>query len=64
MKRGEKSSDTWIYDQVFGAILEQRLRPETKLTESELCDVFGVIFRRSRIRNEYVGHSCEGTPFR
>ena len=42
MKRGEKSSDTWIYDQVFGAILEQRLRPETKLTESELCDVFGV----------------------
>ncbi len=42
MKRGEKSSDTWIYDQVFDAILEQRLRPETKLTESELCDVFGV----------------------
>lgn len=42
MKRGKKPSEGWIYDQVFGAILEQRLRPETKLTESELCEVFGV----------------------
>lgn len=42
MKRGKKPSEAWIYDQVFGAILEQRLRPETKLTENELCDVFGV----------------------
>lgn len=42
MKRGKKPSEGWIYDQVFGAILEQRLRPETKLTENELCEVFGV----------------------
>ena len=42
MKRNKKPSEAWIYDQVFGAILEQRLRPETKLTEAELCDVFGV----------------------
>lgn len=42
MKRGKKPSEAWIYDQVFGAILEQRLRPETKLTENELCEVFGV----------------------
>ena len=42
MKRGKKPTEAWIYDQVFGAILEQRLRPETKLTENELCDVFGV----------------------
>ncbi|CAN0493780.1 unnamed protein product, partial [Laminaria digitata] len=42
MTRGKKPSEAWIYDQVFGAILEQRLRPETKLTENELCDVFGV----------------------
>ena len=42
MKPGKKPSETWIYDQVFGDILEQRLRPETKLTENELCDVFGV----------------------
>jgi DNA-binding GntR family transcriptional regulator len=42
VKRGKKPTEAWIYDQVFGAILEQRLRPETKLTENELCDVFGV----------------------
>lgn len=42
MTRAKKPSDAWIYDQLFGAILEQRLRPETKLTENELCEVFGV----------------------
>ncbi len=42
MKRGKKPSETWIYDQVFAAILEQRLLPDTKLTEKDLCDVFGV----------------------
>ena len=42
MKRGKKPSETWIYDQVFNAILEQRLLPDTKLTEKDLCDVFGV----------------------
>lgn len=42
LKRRKKPSETWIYDQVFGAILEQRLLPDTKLTEKDLCDVFGV----------------------
>lgn len=42
MVRAKKPSESWIYDQVFGAILEQRLLPETKLTEKDLCDVFGV----------------------
>jgi DNA-binding GntR family transcriptional regulator len=42
LKRGKKPSETWIYDQVFSAILEQRLLPDTKLTEKDLCDVFGV----------------------
>ena len=42
MKRGKKPSESWIYDQVFNAILEQRLLPDTKLTEKDLCDVFGV----------------------
>lgn len=42
MNRPRKSSETWIYDQVFNAILEQRLLPDTKLTEKDLCDVFGV----------------------
>ncbi|MEX2453600.1 MAG: GntR family transcriptional regulator [Rhodospirillaceae bacterium] len=38
----KKPSESWIYDQVFGAILEQRLLPDTKLTEKDLCEVFGV----------------------
>ncbi|MGB0630231.1 MAG: GntR family transcriptional regulator [Alphaproteobacteria bacterium] len=42
LKRGRKPSESWIYDQVFDAILEQRLLPDTKLTEKDLCDVFGV----------------------
>lgn len=42
MARTKKPSESWIYDQVFGAILDQRLMPETKLTEKDLCEVFGV----------------------
>ena len=42
LTRGKKPSENWIYDQVFDAILEQRLLPDTKLTEKDLCDVFGV----------------------
>jgi DNA-binding GntR family transcriptional regulator len=47
------SSDDWIYHQVFGAILEQRLIPGAKLKESVLCDIFGVsrtIIRRILLR--------------
>ena len=42
LKRGKRPSENWIYDQVFNAILEQRLLPDTKLTEKALCEVFGV----------------------
>lgn len=42
MSQPKKPTESWIYDQVFGAILEQRLLPETKLTEKDLCEVFGV----------------------
>ncbi len=42
MAKPKKPSESWIYDQIFGAILEQRLLPETKLTEKDLCEVFGV----------------------
>jgi len=42
LKRLKKPSEAWIYDQVFSAILDQRLMPDTKLTEKDLCDVFGV----------------------
>ena len=48
-----ETSDDWIYDQVFSAVLEQRLIPGAKLKESELCEVFGVsrtIIRRILLR--------------
>jgi DNA-binding GntR family transcriptional regulator len=48
-----ETSDDWIYDQVFSAVLEQRLIPGVKLKESELCQVFGVsrtIIRRILLR--------------
>ncbi len=48
-----ETSDEWIYDQVFRAVLEQRLIPGAKLKESELCAVFGVsrtIIRRILLR--------------
>ena len=32
----------WIYDQIFAAILEQRLAPDTKLAEDTLGEIFGV----------------------
>ena len=42
LNRLKKPSEAWIYDQVFSAILDQRLMPDTKLTEKDLCGVFGV----------------------
>jgi len=42
LARPKKPTESWIYDQVFSAILEQKLRPETKLVEKDLCEVFGV----------------------
>jgi DNA-binding GntR family transcriptional regulator len=37
-----------IYERIYGAIIEQRLPPGTKLGEEPLCELFGV--SRSRIR--------------
>lgn len=42
MVRPKKHSESWIYDQVFAAIIDQRLLPNTKLIEKDLCEVFGV----------------------
>ena len=53
MNEQPETSDDWIYDQVFSAVLEQRLIPGAKLKESELCEVFGVsrtIIRRILLR--------------
>lgn len=41
-------SEEYIVEQIFEAVVEQRLPPGTKLSESALCDVFGV--GRMRIR--------------
>ncbi len=41
-KTGKRNVQTWIYGQIFGAILEQRLAPGTKLAEDALGDIFGV----------------------
>lgn len=37
-----KSQDRRIYEEIFGAILEQRLIPGTKLSEDTLGEIFGV----------------------
>ncbi len=39
-KSGQLDSD--IYQEMFGAILEQRLIPGTKLSEDALCEIFNV----------------------
>lgn len=53
MAATQETTDDWIYDQVFTAILEQRLTPGAKLKESVLCEIFGVsrtIIRRILLR--------------
>lgn len=38
----DAASDAAIYDAVYGAVMEHRLVPGTRLTEASLCDIFGV----------------------
>ncbi|MDX1737996.1 MAG: GntR family transcriptional regulator, partial [Alphaproteobacteria bacterium] len=38
----KRNQDSWIYEEVLDAILEQRLTPGTKLSEDALGEVFGV----------------------
>ncbi len=42
--RGRKAgfSEDQIYGQIFDAIIEQRLAPDTRLAEDKLCDIFSV----------------------
>jgi DNA-binding GntR family transcriptional regulator len=52
-KPERSSHDVVIYDQIFDAILSQRLLPGTKLTEEELAKIFRVsrtIVRRAVLR--------------
>jgi DNA-binding GntR family transcriptional regulator len=41
----EEIDESDIVDRIFEAVIEQRLPPGTKLSESALCDAFGVIRR-------------------
>lgn len=38
----KRNQDEWIYQEVFDAILEQRLAPGTKLAEDAMGEIFGV----------------------
>jgi DNA-binding GntR family transcriptional regulator len=52
-KKERSSHDVAIYNQIFDAILSQRLLPGTKLTEEELAQIFKVsrtIVRRALLR--------------
>ncbi len=41
-EKNKQNQDGWIYEQIFDAILEQRLAPGTKLAEDALGEIFGV----------------------
>lgn len=54
----KKSRDVVIYEQVFDALLEQKLAPGTRLSEDKLGQLFGVsrtIIRKVLQRLEYEG---------
>lgn len=38
----ETASDAVVYDAIYGAVMEHRVAPGTRLTETSLCDIFGV----------------------
>lgn len=38
-------SDTAIYESILAAVIDQRLPPGARLTEAELCDIYGVARR-------------------
>jgi DNA-binding GntR family transcriptional regulator len=48
----EEIDESDIVDRIFEAVIEQRLPPGTKLSESALCDAFGV--GRMRIRRSLL----------
>ena len=38
----EAASEPVIYDAIYGAVMEHRLLPGTRLTEASLCEIFGI----------------------
>ena len=47
-----------IVDRIYGAVMEQRLAPKTKLSESQLCESFGV--GRMRVRRALLLLASQG----
>ncbi len=52
LSTAEEVAEEQIVDRIFEAVIEQRLPPGTKLSESALCEVFGV--GRMRIRRSLL----------
>lgn len=56
--KGSKSQEQVIYDRLFDVILEQKLQPGSRLTETPLAEIFGVsrtIIRRVLLRLSHEG---------
>lgn len=56
--KGELAQDTFVYQEIFEAILAQRLLPGTKLTEDNLAKIFKVsrtVVRRALLRLSHDG---------
>lgn len=52
----EAASDAVVYDAIYGAVMEHRVAPGTRLTEASLCDIFGVsraVVRLALLRLSY-----------
>jgi len=57
-RRLRKATDSEIYESILSAVIDQRLPPGTRLTEAELCSVYGTARRkveRVLIRLEAMG---------
>ncbi|MFK7940655.1 MAG: GntR family transcriptional regulator [Roseovarius sp.] len=53
-----KSDESFIVERIYKAVMEQRLAPKTKLSESRLCETFGV--GRMRVRRALLLLSSQG----
>jgi DNA-binding GntR family transcriptional regulator len=55
---GTGSDENFIVERIYKAIMEQRLAPNTKLSEARLCETFGV--GRMRVRRALLLLSSQG----
>ena len=50
--------ENFIVERIYKAVMEQRLAPNTKLSEARLCEIFGV--GRMRVRRALLLLSSQG----